>query len=424
MSDAALSLTTPVKFAAAVQATMENSVASISQGNDAVATVVTTVFESQDVQIDPGSTPLGTKTERQAFSDSVRDATCEGMSGTCTVTLLSYRRRQLRARRLQPVTMSIDRRYDLDTSTNVSTAISDLIEVALAAKNVSVQSAKVTGLSVSTTVTVTGTDVTSSGITSLLNNDTISAALTERLPDVQLTVEATVIVTPPQPPPQPPSFPPLAPPQGAISNVSGVNASFDGVTVPGTMSTIWVIVALAIATAALIAAVVYCRARRRRLAGTFLNVVPGPTTKRRGNPGQVLPSAPRSPVDAPPLHKADAVRMRQEEMPAVKTESRAPQDPAEFDRWLQEWQRMANQEHYARNLFGMPAVRPLSGTRTRMPAPSPGLDRTGRATRVPAPTPSLSINESINERIERITPSGGSQRSKITRLVIGKDEPR
>jgi len=278
----------------------------VASGAVVETVVVTTVVETNEMTVDVGAVSLSSEQERADFVASVQDASCAGMEGTCTVTLLSYRRRQLQARQLQStVTLSVDRTYDYGASSNASTHPADLIEAALSSQGVTIQSSVMTGLSASTSVTVVGTDHATSGAAVETVRQSVNQALAEKLPDVTVTVEAAV-VTPPLPPPSlPPRQPPSPPPSpGAPSRPPPpyVEAEKPVVTM---VTIVWVVVGVASVLLLAAAAVLCRRTMRQRPKGAssmFEGVFPSPSAKARRS----LSAAPVLPRHTRPIAPGSA----------------------------------------------------------------------------------------------------------------------
>ena len=275
--------------------------------------------------ISTGSVPLATDAQRAAFTDSIEQAACAGMSGTCSVSLLSYRRRQLggqqlggqqlggqqqlglrkpnlreigatagqvvaaapnaagtdtraaggHSRHMQSggATISLSREYDYSASTASDQSAASLVGDALSSQGASVTSVATTSLSASTAVIVVGEESDPTAITSAMRSDSLAAALSTRLPGVEVEIEAPTLSAPPPPPPPPqplppadlPPMPPALPPP-LLTSVVDDPASAIGAAKPEESSStmLIVIIAAAAGVAVCVIAAVTIALRRRR----------------------------------------------------------------------------------------------------------------------------------------------------------------
>ena len=264
--------------------------------------------------ISTGSMSLATDAQRSAFTDSIEQAACAGMSGTCSVSLLSWRRRQLSSqqqvgshepnlrelnftaaawnkapatyvaqtdarapihfRHLQSdsATISLSREYAYSASSASDQTAASLVGSALSSQGASVTSSAIMSLSASTAVIVVGDDSDASVITSAMGADTLAAALSSRLPGVEVEVEAPTLSAPPPPPPRrqpspPADLPPPPPPPARVSVVEEPAAAIGATKQDKSSNTVLIVIVAAAAGVALcLLAAVAVVLRRRRLS--------------------------------------------------------------------------------------------------------------------------------------------------------------
>lgn len=210
LSDA--SDTTPSDFASGLlQSVQESAAASVSAGSEVTTSVEVSETQQLQLGVEAGAASVETTSKRRELLSSIEQAACSGISGTCTASLISWRR----ARRLQSTTTAtlvvLSRVYEYIANSSATVSVGSLIGDALATSGVSVTSSNVVSLSARSTVVVTGDGITPvEGIAEALSSEALKSTLANKLPEVAgaLVVAEPTHVTPPLPPPLP-SFPPL-----------------------------------------------------------------------------------------------------------------------------------------------------------------------------------------------------------------------
>jgi len=204
VSDDDLALTTPAEFAQG----LSNAITSqLGESNPEVQSVQVLISEKVDIDMDAGSAEVD-----QDFYDSVENAACAGMVGTCSVGTPSspsapVNGRSLHnARRLAAITLPVAREYDYTQSTNGSTPVGDLIEMQVT--GIDVTGSTTTSLSATSIITSLG-DASTSSVASQLDSSSLTAALAKELPAISIHVSEPLIIVPPA---APPLTPPLSPP--------------------------------------------------------------------------------------------------------------------------------------------------------------------------------------------------------------------
>ena len=202
----------PVAFAAAVQASAEEQVPAADRGTTVVTTTIT---ERTSMDVDVGTLDMNVGADRVTLVNGAQRAACDGMDGTCTVTINAARRFRILhdQRRLSTVSLDVDRQYNLGASTNASTPVRDMVNSGLNAIGVNVTSVANAELSASTTVSSLGDPASSSVDDAFASGTTLNAQLALRLPNVNPVISTPVVAEPPSPPnPPPPSSPTPTPP--------------------------------------------------------------------------------------------------------------------------------------------------------------------------------------------------------------------
>jgi len=203
-------------FGAAVQASAEQQVPADEQAS----TVVTTqIDEVKTIVVDKGSLNMASGPDRVLLVMTCQNAVCDGMDGTCYVTLVERRNRALQSS--NTATLSSTRSYQYTTSANASVPMQQMVAGPLATIGSSVTSVSNTQLSASTTVTASGTPSSSAVPQAFQTPTVMNSQLSLRLPSVGTTVSTPVVVRPPYPPPPPPVPPPSMSPSPPGQGSSG-----------------------------------------------------------------------------------------------------------------------------------------------------------------------------------------------------------
>jgi len=316
VSASALASTTAEDFAAAVMDSVSSSVASGVDPDSTITTTVT-VSETSELTVDTSSVSLDTYTQRLAFTNSIEVLSCSGMSGTCSASLLSWRRRELgssselrgthgRAAQSGGASISLAREYDYGASIASNQSAADLV-----GSSFTVTASQTTALSASTEVVVVSENTNSDALAASLDTSTLTSALSSRLPGVDLSVEAPQVFTPPKPPPPPPpSLPPLYPgqPFGPPPPPKADDRPVDAVSV--LVSFWWALLIIAIVAIFACVAIVWWYARKRygtQAAAKNLFLGVAPTAQNLGSGiglGNLFSMPP--PVQPRPKHYSEA----------------------------------------------------------------------------------------------------------------------
>ena len=291
----------PAAVGAAILASLRDQIASAAAGaseasadSSAGASAYTVMLNEQTAMVvDPGRyqlvNPLTGATNEYlvlAFSQTLQNAACAGLVGTCVATLpgISSQRRRLQSGSGGgSVNVSLTREYDFAAS-NASasgTPVADLVRQ----NGVGVVASQTTALSATTTVTVLG-DVATSPLAAAVGGDGLGTALALRMPTLAVDV-ASVAVTPPAAPPSTPPLPPSVPPQPPSPPPP---SSSPRATTPNPNPWIVGLACTAGALAACFLAAVLWHVRNRRLAtgrkqqgrasgGRVVSVVPGASAR-------------------------------------------------------------------------------------------------------------------------------------------------
>lgn len=217
-------------FGAAVQRSLLGQVASVFDSDgDPSPTVAFTVTEGQQVSFEADSNALGTVAALSSFEIAAATVACDGVSGTCDVTVTNVasttarrRRRVMKAinRRLSESTrvsarLSISRKFDYNASIGAAAVGSLLTDAFSGMMGLSVTSTAFTVLEASCTLIVEV--AATAALSRALEAKSVNAALQESFPTVEFVVSLPTMVAPPGIPsplsPPPPFTPPSIPPQ-------------------------------------------------------------------------------------------------------------------------------------------------------------------------------------------------------------------
>ena len=213
------------------------------------------------MDVNAGTLDMTSGSDRQTLIDQAQAAACNGMDGTCVVSVEQRRRRALQS----TTYISVAREYSYGSSQNAGSAVQDMVNGALGSFGGSVVSSVTTELSARTTVSALGTSGGSAVDDTFMSNAGFTAQLAMRLPGIRAIISTPVLSQPPSPPPpSPPTIPqPQLAPDTGTGNGSASNAT--EVQDAAAMGTSTVILGIATGAAALVCFLVgfICAARYR-----------------------------------------------------------------------------------------------------------------------------------------------------------------